>query len=174
LDVARELALNLAGDLARDLDVARELALNLARDLDRARDLACDLARDLARDLAHARDHNHDLASDLDRAHALASALAGSIVDLDHGAPRARAVVACARSMPGQVSRGLVALAVLMLPVAQRSRYRAEFHVELVDLPRRERWGYALRVLASSWELRLALIEAVCSPDGATARRAER
>jgi hypothetical protein len=76
--------------------------------------------------------------------------------------------------MPGRVSRGLVVLAVRLLPVAQRRRYRAEFGVELVELPRRARWGYALRVLVSAWELRASLIEAVRTADGEPARRVER
>ncbi|PZS15402.1 MAG: hypothetical protein DLM60_17260 [Pseudonocardiales bacterium] len=63
--------------------------------------------------------------------------------------------------MPGRAASGLVALAVRLLPVAQRPRYREEFGVELVELPRRQRWGYALRVLASAWKLRKALGEAV-------------
>ncbi len=142
---------------------ARDLAcaLDLARNLDRA----LDLARDLDRDRAHA------LADTLVRARDIARVL----VDLDSASPGVRAVVAGgARSMPGRVSRGLVALAVRMLPAAQRPRYRAEFRVELVELPRRERWGYALRVLTSAWELRWALAEVMCTPNGAPARRAER
>jgi hypothetical protein len=68
----------------------------------------------------------------------------------------------------------LIALAVRLLPVVQRARYREEFGVELVELPRRQRWGYALRVLAGAWELRKALIEAVRTSDGEPARRVER
>jgi hypothetical protein len=68
----------------------------------------------------------------------------------------------------------LVALAVRLLPVAHRPRYREEFGVELVELPRRARWGYALRVFASAWKLREALVEAVRTSDGEPARRAER
>lgn len=152
-------------DLARAHDVARDLTLTLAcactRDLDLARAHACGLSRGLAR--------THDRSRDL------AQALVRDLVNLDTASHGARAVrVSGARSMPGRVSRGLVAVAVRLLPVAHRRRYRAEFRVELVELPRRERWGYALRVLARAWELRRALVEVVCTPDGATARRAER
>jgi hypothetical protein len=84
----------------------------------------------------------------------------------------AKAVVADgAWSTPGGVSRWLVTLAVRLLPVAQRPRYCEEFRVELVELPRRERLGYSLRVLARAWELRRALVESVRTPDGAIARR---
>jgi hypothetical protein len=68
----------------------------------------------------------------------------------------------------------LVALAVRLLPAPQRSRYCAEFRVELIELPCRERLGYSVRVLAGAWELRQALVEVVRTSDGATARRAER
>jgi hypothetical protein len=68
----------------------------------------------------------------------------------------------------------VVALAVRLLPAPQRPRYRAEFRVELVELPCRERLGYSVRVLAGAWELRMALVEAVRTPDGTAARRAER
>jgi hypothetical protein len=79
-----------------------------------------------------------------------------------------------ARPMPSRATRGLVALAVWLLPVAQRLRYREEFGVELGELPRWARWRYALRVLVSAWELREALVEAVRTSDGESARRAER
>ncbi len=106
------------------------------------------------------------------RANTLDLARAPTLFDLDPATHGERAVVAGgARSMPDRVSRGLVTPAVWVLPVSHRSRYRAEFRVELVELPRRERLGYSLRVRASAWELRRALVEAECTPDGATARR---
>ncbi len=194
-------ALTLARDLASDLDNAEVLVGTLA--LARVNDLANALANasaltlDLAR--ARARDHTLDLdldlnlnhsralaralasdlardgASNLDLALAHASDLVRDLVDLDPAAHWARAVAAGgARSMPGRVSRGLVALAVRLLPVAQRSRYCGEFRAELVELPSRERLGYSLRVLVGGWELRRALVEAVRTPDGTAARRAER
>ncbi|MGH3823762.1 MAG: hypothetical protein ACRDRA_13180 [Pseudonocardiaceae bacterium] len=58
--------------------------------------------------------------------------------------------------------------------MALRGRYREEFLVELVELPGRRRLGHALQVLASAWELRRALKEAMRTPDGDVARRAER
>ncbi len=180
-------ALALARDLASDLDNAEVLVGTLARanalaraladagaldlahaiDLDLAlnhtRDLACALARDIAREVA--RDLARDLARDIVR----------DLVDLDPMAHWARAVVAGgAGSMPGRVSGGLVALAVRLMPVAQQRRYHDELCGELVELPSRERWGYALRLLAGAWELRRALVEAACTPDGAAPRRAKR
>lgn len=64
-------------------------------------------------------------------------------------------------------------MAVWLLPATQRPRYDAEFRGELVELRRRNRWGHALRVLASAWELRRALIEAARTADGDVARRTE-
>jgi hypothetical protein len=186
LTLARELASNL--DNAGGLDNAEVLVGTLAR----ANTLALALANagalniDHTLDLNNALNHSHALAhalacdlpgvrGSLPHAHAgdLAHALIRDLVDLDPAAHWARTVVAGdARSVPRRVPRGLVALAVRLLPVAQRPRYRAEFRVELVELPRRERLGYSLRVLAHAWELRRALVEAVRTPDGAVARRA--
>ncbi|MGH3973439.1 MAG: hypothetical protein ACRDS9_08935, partial [Pseudonocardiaceae bacterium] len=59
-------------------------------------------------------------------------------------------------------------------PAAHQRRYHDEFCGELVELRSRERWGYALRVLAGAWELRRALAKTVCTPDGAAPRRAKR
>ncbi len=116
----------------------------------RASDLVCDLDR--ARVLAR------DLVSALDRARRCAAFGASAVV---------------AGAMPGRTARGLVVLAMRLLPVAQRSRYREEFGVELVELPRWSRWGYALRV-ASAWELRRALVEGVRASGGEPARRVGR
>lgn len=174
-------ALTRARDLASDLDnagvpvgtltrantLARTLADASALNLDHTLDL--NRSRNLVRDLASA------LASSRD-ARALAHALVRELVDLDPAAHWARAAVAGggARSMPGRVPRGLVALAARLLPAPQRPRYHAEFRVELLELSSWERWGYAWRVLARSWELRRALVEAVCTPDGPARRAAER
>jgi hypothetical protein len=184
LTLARELASNL--DNAGDLDNAEVLVGTLARANTLALANASALNIDHTLDLNNALNHSHALAhalacdlpgvrGSLPHAHAgdLAHALIRDLVDLDPAAHWARTVVAGdARSVPRRVPRGLVALAVRLLPVAQRPRYRAEFRVELVELPRRERLGYSLRVLAHAWELRRALVEAVRTPDGAVARRA--
>jgi hypothetical protein len=186
LTLARELASNL--DNADDLDNAEVLVGTLARANTLARALASASALNIDHtlDLNNALNHSHALVhalacdlpgvrGSLPHAHAgdLAHALIRDLVDLDPAAHWARTVVASdARSVPCRVPRGLVALAVRLLPVAQRPRYRTEFRVELVELPRRERLSYSLRVLARAWELRRALIEAVCTPDGAAARRA--
>jgi hypothetical protein len=169
------LALARANALARALANAsalnRDRALDLDRALHRARDLALALTSALNLDRARALDHDHDR----HRARDLALALVGDLVDLDPAAHWARAVVADGVwSMPGRVPRGLVGLAVGLLPAPQRPRYRAEFHVELVELPCRERLGYSVRVLAGAWKLRRVLVEAVRTPDGAAPRRAER
>jgi hypothetical protein len=100
----------------------------------------------LARGLALARVLARDLVSALDRARRCAAFGASAVV---------------AGATPGRAARGLVVLAVRLLPVAQRPRYREEFGVELVELPRWSRWGYALRVVASAWELRRASVEGI-------------
>lgn len=102
--------------------------------------------RELARANANARDRGRDRDRELARAVAKSCA---RYLDLHSAKPRK-----------------LVTLAVRLLPEAQRSRYRAEFLVEMLELPDRERWGYALRVLARIWVLRRALVNA--------ARQAER
>lgn len=154
-DFAFDLAPELDRDLAldRDLDLTSVLALDL--DLNRARDLTSVLALDLALASALAR------ARVRDRNRRLAASGAGAVGA--GGAP----------SMPGRARRGVLALAVRLLPVAQRPRYRDEFEVELVELPRRQRWGYALRVLVRAWELRRALVEAMRTVESEPARRAE-
>ena len=188
---ARALALALARDRDRAIDLARDdlahnpdldldLARNLTRNLDLARNLTRDLAlaRDLAHDLAHASNltHARDLALALDRAHNCAFKLIRAFDrarDL-HVAARQGAATGAGSSIPGRVPRGVVALATRMLPVRERPRYREEFRDELVELPRQERLGYALRVLVHAWELRRVLTGVVRTPDGAPARRAER
>jgi len=166
---ANTLALALANASALNLDHTLDLksALNHSRALAHVLARASDLTRvcvHLANANAHAR---------LINARDLAHALVRDLVDLDPAVHWARAVVADgARSSPGRVSRGLAELAVRLLPASQRPRYRGEFHSELVELPRRVRLGYSLRVLAGAWELRRALVEAVRTPDGAVARRA--
>lgn len=71
-------------------------------------------------------------------------------------------------------ARGLVALAVRLLPAGQRPRYREEFGVELVELQRRQQRKYALRVLVSAGQLRCALIEAAHTGASEPSRRVRR
>ncbi len=160
-----DLARNLAHDLDRVSARTRVVIVffsgpSVARDLALARDLASDLARDF--ELASALDRASALVSALDRARRAAASGASAVV------------TGGARPMPGRVPRRLVALAVWWLPVAQRPRYREEFGAELVELPHRARWGYALRLVASTWKLRTALVKAVHPSGGEQARRAER
>jgi len=68
-------------------------------------------------------------------------------------------------AVPERTLRGLVGLAVRVLPVRDRPRYAEEFRVELSEVPRRERWGYALRTLTRAWELRRVLTGTVRTPD---------
>lgn len=138
---------------ARDRDRDRAFVRGLALDLTLARDLARSIDLDLARAGPRALDR------DLHR----------SVV-----ARGSTETAAVARAMPGRAIRGMVGLAVRLLPVAQRPRYREEFGDELAELPRSQRCGYALRVLARARQLRRALVEAVRTADGEPVRRAER
>lgn len=52
-----------------------------------------------------------------------------------------------------------VQLAARLLPPAQRQRYALELIAELYDLPRSRQVSHSLQVLASAWQLRVALIE---------------
>jgi hypothetical protein len=59
------------------------------------------------------------------------------------------------RSLP----RGLLGLAVRLLPPAHRTRYAREFRAELAELPRRERLQYTLQILFGILSLRRVLRE---------------
>ncbi|HEX8759206.1 MAG TPA: hypothetical protein VF734_04350 [Pseudonocardiaceae bacterium] len=155
LDQPSELgyALMCVHDLVRDLALARDLARA------RARGLRIDFGR-----VSLARGPTFDFL-DLGLSFVRRSAASDAIA----------VVVDRADSLPGgRATRGLVALALRLLPAAQRPRYREEFSLELAELPRPQRCSYALRVLASAWGLRKALIEAVRTADDELARRAER
>ena len=79
---------------------------------------------------------------------------------------RARALAVgpdTATASPRRGCRQLVALAVCMLPAAQRARYAEEFSDELLELPHDEQLGYALRLLSRSWSLRHVLNDSLRS-----------
>lgn len=57
----------------------------------------------------------------------------------------------------GRVPNALVGLGVRVLPAGYRPRYRVELAAELLDLPRQQRVGHALRFLVRSPVLRSAL-----------------
>lgn len=192
-DIAR------ARDLVRQLTNAYELAQNYVHthDLDNDNDLADSLTRrlDRARDVVARLDAvrlslsvelDSNFYSDLGRAKALTYALGhdlGRASSRNHNRchyPRPSLHAAAEQNLDtdgagltlARVPQGLVALAVWMLPVRERPRYREEFGVELVELPRQEGLRYALRVLTRAWELRRVLT--VETLDGAPAHPAER
>ncbi|MGH3695959.1 MAG: hypothetical protein ACRDRX_18530 [Pseudonocardiaceae bacterium] len=186
VDLAR--ALGRARALARDLDFARVRV----RDLARVRALNRDLARVRALirililvgtlDRMRVSDLDPVPVSDLDPFARDLNLIRAIYLDPTFDRARRLAVLRAtgaaaggvADPMPGRAARKLVALAVLLLPAAHRPRYREEFSVELVELPRRQQCGYALRLVASSWVLRRALDEAGRTPDGGRTRREER
>jgi hypothetical protein len=179
--VARALNSALARRSARHRVFARILGLvrdpvsirDLAEELDSAvsgiRDSARSGVRELFHDLADTNDFgsvSHDeVAKDVARAVA-------RTLHVEAFRPRGAAVQST-RSISGRATQKMLALAVRLLPAAQRPRYYEEFGVELAELSAQERWKYALRVLARAWELRRALAEAVHTSDGEPARRAE-
>jgi len=145
------------------------LAVHRAADLDVYLDRALGAFTGVNRVLARANDLQ--CALEADRVASLAANPVYSVRSAEYGLETAEASGG-GGSMPGPVSRGLVSLAIQMLPSSQRPRYRVEFHAELVELSSRERLGYARRVLTGGWELRRALIEAIRNAEVAT-RRAE-
>ena len=173
-DLLDNLLHDLAHDHVRDLVLALDRAHDLALDLDCALDCARDLARDLTHDLTHDLDFDPDRAPDFTLTRALELERARARARDLHSASQLEAATGAGSSTPARLPRGVVALATRILPVRERPRYREEFRDELVELPRHERLGYALRLLGHAWQLRCVLTHAVRSPDGSPARRAER
>ncbi|WP_147256511.1 hypothetical protein [Pseudonocardia hierapolitana] len=58
---------------------------------------------------------------------------------------------------PGGLSRRMLAAAAALLPAHCRDRYSEEFISEISDMPRRQHFGYVLRILWNSLELRSAV-----------------
>ena len=141
---AREDAAAYASALASALTRAAAHASTLVTARDHARGHVVDLTRDLARDLA--------------RYCGVAGNLAVYLA-FHSARPEVREQVArSAKSMPWRV----VALAVRMLPAAERLRYREEFRSEFLDpefltQPRRKQLGSALWLLACTPGLRWTL-----------------
>ena len=170
-DCSYYLAPRLTSDLASILDDFLEHIGARACNPDHI--LADELNRRFSNTLAFASElaEARDLDLDLDLARSVLYELVRAI---DSAALEASAGVARGtHSTPGQVTQKLVALAVLLLPAEQRTRYREEFGFELVELPRGQRLGYAMRLLARAWELRMALVAAVYTSCGESGRQAE-
>lgn len=60
----------------------------------------------------------------------------------------------------GWLPRCVLEVAVRVLPVGHRARYDEEFRGELVELPRQDQLGHALRLLGGCWSLRREVIGA--------------
>lgn len=130
---------------ARSLASSRPRARNLIPILDRARSQARGLRRVFERELTRDR---------------VPPQVRSSVRRLEPAAPVRGTTLA-----PSTMSRGLVALAVLLLPARDQARYREEFHAELVEQPRREQLWHACGLLLTALALRAALIDGVRSPD---------
>lgn len=189
-DLARELELARAGnarELANALELVRALELALARDLEPAHAAVLDTAEGSALDLELKLEDDLDVA--FVRAPAFVRALAlarilNRVRALVRALVRARDFVATyederafgrgARVMLGRAMGALIALAVQVLPASRQLRHLEEFCAELLEL----RWWqwpwHALCILLHVGGLRRALNEAVGTPEGALARRAQR
>jgi hypothetical protein len=171
--VHRNLALNRAAVVARDLAQALILAVGsddgsgcpAAANLDLSRDLTSALAgcAALLRALADYPDfdHEHDLTRDLaDLAQGLARYLDSQSV-MPGGMD-----VEGVRSLPRAMR-----VAIWLLPPPWQARYSEEYRADLAELPRWERSAYAWQVLKETWHLRQELAETECPPDHARAER---
>ena len=182
-ELAQARAPDLGWELERDLSLVLDHAYALARALEqeggadcparaeelvralaRARNLAC--SRPRARNLVHTLDRYGSRARTLKRdlgggrVPARARHLGRSAGSVARGRDPAAAHTRGTSPAVGRVPRGLVALAVRVLPAPDRDRYRAEFCAELHEQGSRWRQlGYAWRVLSRAGELRRALIE---------------
>lgn len=137
----RDLALDVARDVDRELDLAGMDTRALARDVDREFDLAHahGLARAFADDLAHAL------------AYVLTSLVPIAIID--------ETGVDSDTASPSRGCRRLMALVVRVLPAGQRARYAEEFLTDMGELPRDKQLAYCLRLLVRSWALRGVLLD---------------
>lgn len=189
--IAHTRDLTRARDITRQLTVAHELVHDYVRthDADADAELAhnLDRARDLIAELDLATKLDTDFYSNLGRASAIIDALGrdlGRVREHNRCYRNRRISLRVAAkhdiatddgsSIPGRVPQGLVMLAVWMLPVHERPRYREEFGGELLDLPRQERLRYAVRTLLRAWELRRSLTGTFGAPDDAPVHPVER
>jgi hypothetical protein len=165
-----DLALDLAGELARTLNDVRADD----RDLARAGDLASNLTRTLnhVRSLDHARvlglDRIRDFARDLDSTLNLDLALRRSVDRTAEAGPGERNVPPSTRSRAqarrvAPPARRLAAVATWLLSTRERARYGEEYRSELHELAasgagRCQQLGYAVRLLMRAVPLRLAVL----------------
>jgi hypothetical protein len=175
MDMLGDLAVTLA--LVRDLAEMRRVTLTIARRLASPRvaylDLRIARARHdpsgaglAARNLADDLDDAHQLAKRLARAYASNIAVARDFARARAGA-QPRAVPVGTQPMPANAQGRekfplvMLVLAVRVLPVTHRNRYREEFLAELVDHPSwPARMTYAMRVTVQVWSLRFSLFRA--------------
>lgn len=167
-NLGRDLALDHAHALGRDLTLARDRALNHARDLDLTR--ALNDALNHASALALFLSSDGTLASN--NAHARALILADQ---LEKCCARARVIVrrlgeprdvagggVVGERMPWGVAVRVTGWLVRVLPVGDRVMYREVYESELFDLaqtarPRRAQFAYAVRSTVGVVSLRRAL-----------------
>lgn len=105
-----------------------------------------------ARYIDHAQRYLRPVHVDLDLSAAAGPFLAALVAGLNR-----QLATDGASTPPGGLSRRMLAAAAALLPAHCRDRYSEEFISEISDMPRRQHFGYVLRILWNSLELRSAV-----------------
>lgn len=151
--------LDLAFHLISDSDIAireNDRILDLVAALDRSRGIANEIIRDEELAWVVGNDCVHPLASVVGQCMVAVGRLVQSL-DAPATALTSRSTPKAGSHQPGKVVHLLVAASCLVLPPGHRARYAPEFHSELFELPRRRRFGHAIRILRSAPAIRASL-----------------
>jgi hypothetical protein len=105
-----------------------------------------------ARYIDHAQRYLRPVHVDLDLSAAAGPFLAALVAGLNR-----QLATDGASTLPGGLSRRMLAAAAALLPAHCRDRYSEEFISEIGDMPRSQHFGYVLRILWYSLELRSAV-----------------
>jgi hypothetical protein len=144
------------------------LALGLSRDLALAQgDLKVILRLARHPDVKWARHSARKVEASLRVANDIVGLVGGTSVRASESIAKAEERRKALAERQSRSAKGLVGVAVQILPRAERARYREEFHAELRALPRWRQVAYASRQLMLAWSVRRSLRE---RPLGATSR----
>jgi hypothetical protein len=156
--------LSVVGALERSLDQAVSRIDQIDGRLLRLRAAALEIAASgparsrkpaaiFARYIDHARRYLRPVYVDLD----LSAAAAGRFLAALVAGLNRQLAMDGACTPPGGLSRRMLAAAAALLPAHCRDRYSEEFISEIGDMPRSQHFGYVLRILWISLELRSAV-----------------
>jgi len=138
-----------------------ELAVTLASELDGSHQKLKEFRRLTTHpDEQWARNVSRKLGQNLQRALKLAELVVGNLRYLSSAVFALGNSAQAATPPTSSSARGIVGVAVWMLPARHQARYREEFQIELIDTPRRSQLGYAVRQLGLAWSLRRSLVGA--------------